>query len=251
MTDQLTPTPAPADASPSVTPAPSGVDGGAVVAAAPAAVTKPEGLDDRFFDPAAGVKWADLNTEFKTLAEFKAAADAAKAAVPEKADGYSLDFGDALQAPEGFVVNPDDPKWPLAREVAHELGLDQAGFTKLAAASLKLQAAEEAALTSQLKDMQKTQAEKLGPNAAAIADATTQWINANFEPEAAQVLAASNILVNASVLKSLTKVITAMTNSGISLSGEGRTVEGGRPANFSSMTFMQQRAWQMANGITK
>lgn len=245
MTEETTQTPAPAAPAPAPTPpAPSGVE---AAPAAPAPV-KPDGLDDRFFDATAGVKWADLNKEFADLAAFKAETEAARKSVPEKLEDYKLEFEDGA-LPEGFELNPDDARWQTARELAKELGVDQNGFAKLASAHIKLMAAEETAMQGQLVELQKAEAAKLGPNAAAISDAVTQWVNSAFEPEAAKVLGASNILVNASVVKSLNKVITALANAGVTFNADGRAAEGKVPSNFSSWSFAQQRAWQHANGV--
>jgi hypothetical protein len=109
-----------------------------------AGLLRPEGLPDQFWEDGKGVKVADL---FSAFQELKTATEAAKADLPEAADGYELKLSDDVKVPEGFKVEID-PKAPFFAEVTkelHALGVGKAGVQKLVDAYAREQIAAQTA----------------------------------------------------------------------------------------------------------
>jgi hypothetical protein len=113
---------------------------GAGGAGGAAAATKPEGLDDKYWDAAGNsVKTPDLLKDFGELTKYRTESEAAKAALI--ADPAKIDWTIDVKAEDGtaFEINPEDP---LFKAMAPELvGLPQTAVTKLATTFGKVQAA--------------------------------------------------------------------------------------------------------------
>lgn len=146
--------------------------------------SRPDWLGEQFWDADKGeIKGADLKTAFDELTAFKAGEDSRRAAAPEKPDGYELKLPDGLDFGEGvtFELNADDPMFAFGRSVAHDLGLDQAGFEKLVGSYAKMQVAQAKADQAVFAQ----QLEQLGPKAADRQKAVETWVNAKLGPDAA------------------------------------------------------------------
>jgi hypothetical protein len=206
-------------------------------------IEKPEGLDDRFFDPKTGVKWADLTKEVGELSAFKAEAEAAKGAVPQSADEYKINFPDGYQLPEGFQIDEASPLWKQGREMAAKAGFTQEQFGHAAATMVDILAKQEAGAEAVFSDYAKSESAKLGANAAAVSDAVVQWVDKTFSPEAAKIIGASRLLVNAEVLKGFTEVMRAASSGGVSsLNGGARDGANGAVSedDWNKMSFTQR-----------
>lgn len=206
-------------------------------------VTKPEGLDDRFFDPKTGVKWANLTKEVGDLAAFKAEVEAAKGAIPASADEYKIAFPEGYELPEGFQIDEASPLWQQGREMAAKAGFTQEQFGHAAATMVDILAKQEAGAEAVFADYAKSEAAKLGANAAQVSDDVVQWIDKTFSPEAAKIIGASRLLVNAEVLKGFAEVMRAVSSGGVSsLNGGARDgVNGGVSEDeWNKMSFTQR-----------
>lgn len=186
MTQPSTETPAPT--SPSSEPAAPPAAKSEVVAPGAASPTdkpaRPDWLGDQFWDEAGGaIKGADLKAHIDELTAFKAGEESRRAAAPEKPDGYQLKLPNGLDLGEGvtFELDEADPMFAFGRSVAHDLGLDQAGFEKLVGSYASMQAAQMKADQAVFK----AQLEQLGPKGHDRQKAVETWMNAKLGPDAA------------------------------------------------------------------
>lgn len=192
--------------------------------AAPAAAPqRPDGIDDQFWDDKTGVKYAELKTHLDELRTVKAAADAKAAAVPEKPDAYELKLPADLTFGEGesFELNPDDPMVAFGREVAHELGADQAAFERIVGKF----AQREVATAKELQGLITKQIEALGPKGGERQAAAKNFLTARLGADAAVIFEpVLNLKVGVEKLEGLMKI--ASGGGGPSLTQTGR--EGGQ-----------------------
>lgn len=187
MTQPSTETPAPTSpSSEQAAPQASAPAAAAPAAASPSAETpaRPDWLPERFWDGEGNaIKGADLKAHIDELTAFKAGEDSKRAAAPEKPDGYELKLPEGLDLPEGFTfeLNDKDPMFAFGRQVAHDLGLDQAGFEQLVGSYAKMNAEQMKADQAVFQQ----QAELLGPKGSDRQKAVETWINAKLGPDAA------------------------------------------------------------------
>lgn len=121
----------------------------------------PDGLEVGFWDAEKGeVKWSDLNKEMAALRTAKAEWDNARSIVPENPDKYEFKLPEGFQLPEGLQVNPDDPRLPMVRKLAHEGQFTQKQFEAL----IRMEAEAKAVETAEFNKRAKAEGEKLGPD---------------------------------------------------------------------------------------
>jgi len=154
-------------------------------AAEPAAnaPVRPEGLPDEFWDDAKGLKGADLFAAYRDL---KTQTDTARADVPEAADGYELAVSDAVEVPEGFVIDTDKDS-PFFKEfaaAAHEAGMPKAAVQKMVDASARQQIAAQETVVTDYAD----QMSGLGDRAKERTEAAKNWVLANLPEKEANAL---------------------------------------------------------------
>lgn len=221
MTQQPSPaTPEPISPSgepPVVTPPPAQPE--APLAASPPA-ERPDWLPEQFWDgEGKAIKGADLKTHIDELAAFKAGEDSKRAAAPEKPDAYELKLPEGLDFGEGvtFELDQNDPMFGFGRQVAHDLGLDQAGFEKLVGSYAQMQVAQSKADQAVFAQ----QMEQLGPKGADRQKAVETWVNAKLGPDAAVLF--GGITKFKSGVETLEKVMRLASGGG----GPGFT-QGGR-----------------------
>ncbi len=158
---------------------------------APAAASqteRPDWLPEAFWDSEGkAIKAADFKTHIDELAAFKAGEDSRRAAAPETPEGYQLKLPEGLDLGEGVTFQPDeaDPMFAFGRSVAHDLGLDQAGFEKLVGSYAQMQVAKARADQAVFQQ----QVEQLGPKGADRQKAVETWVNAKLGPDAAVLFA--------------------------------------------------------------
>lgn len=216
-----------------------GGDAGAAAggdAGAGAALQRPDGIDDQFWDDKTGVKYAELKTHLDELRAVKAAQDAKAAAVPEKPDGYELKlpadlkFGDG----ESFELNPDDPMVAFGREVAHSAGLDQAGFEKL----VGMYAQREVATAKELNGLIAKQIEALGPKGGERQAAAKNFLAAKLGADAAVIFEpVLNLKVGVEKLEALMKIASGGGGPGLTQTGrEGGANAGPTEEEYAAMS---------------
>jgi hypothetical protein len=191
----------------------------------PVAPQRPEGIPDSFWDDAAGVKIPEMVSRMTELEALKAEIDGKKAAVPESADKYEAKLPESLELPEGveFKIDPDDPLLSVARQVAHQAGLDQSGFE----AMIGLYAQQRVAEMKDLDGARARQMEALGSNAQARVDAAKTFVTAAAGPDAMQYF--DHVLQLKGGVEAFEKIMQRASSGGLpSFSGKGR--EGGGDA---------------------
>lgn len=161
---------------------------------------RPEGLPDQFWEDGKGVKVADLFTAYNDL---KTATEAAKADLPDSAEGYELKLSDEVKVPEGFKVEID-PKAPFFADITkelHGLGVGKAGVQKLVDAYAREQIAAQTAAV----ETYSAEKAKLGENGKARLEAVDNWLTANLPADLAKVMIGSK--TSAAHVTALEKII--------------------------------------------
>lgn len=146
-------------------------------------------------------------------AAFAAAAERAKL-IPETPDAYKLELPQDFVLPEGVNVTFDD-KAPIIGELraaAHELGIPQAGLSKLLALQTKFQMESEKAFQEQEKTVRAEENKKLGEGADARRTAIkSAWQAAGLTDQ--EVAELSLNLSRAAGVTAYEKIIAAMNGT--------------------------------------
>lgn len=219
MSDQAasttpTPPPSPGGQPPSPSPAPAPGDGSNPTPTA----ARPDYVPEAFWDPTAGaVKAAEFTTHIGELAALKAAQDARLAARPKDPSGYELKLPETFKSDVALKFDETDPRVAPLRAFAHELSLDQAGFSKL----LEIEAARVVAENKAVEAAQAAQIAKLGTNGTArVTAAKTGLAGILGADTAAQIM---DRMVMATDVEAIEKLLAAFTNQGGSTyRGNGR-----------------------------
>ena len=233
-------TPAPSEAIPAVPAAAT-----PAVPAQPAASppSRPDGLADDFFDAEKGVKFPELLAKFNELGAAKAEADARKAAVPEKADGYQLVMPEDFKLPEGWELKPGDPMTVAAREFAHKSGLTQAEFSQLS----KIYVQQEIARNDEMIAANKASIAALGANGTQRVTEVLSFIDKTAaSPEAARQVKA--MLVSKEAVEWAEGLMKSASASGPGFTARGRE-EGrkdGRPDSYDKWSAIDRRTFDLA-----
>lgn len=150
--------------------------------AAPAHV-RPDGLDDKFWDDATGLKVGDLVSELRDL---QAKAAGRTVDVPAEGEAYDLALPADLTLPAGVevVIDKDDPLWADFQSIARESGVGKAQFQKFVGAFAKYQAASHEA---NINDFVAEKV-KLGANADQRIKAAETYLGANLKSDEAEAL---------------------------------------------------------------
>ena len=105
-----------------------------------------------------------------------------KAGLPSDPSGYEIRLSENFKAPEGlqFEINAEDPALAEARKAAHEMGLDQAGFSRL----LGIYASTRVGELAQTNAARQDQMAALGSAADARIDQVATWLKAKVGDKA-------------------------------------------------------------------
>lgn len=190
------------------------------------AAVRPEGLDDKFWDDASGLKVGDLVSHLRDL-EAKAAERMTN--VPGEGEAYDLALPEGFEKPEGIEIEfkTDDPLWTDFQDIARAEGVSKDGFAKFVGAFAKYQIAAQEA------DINTFVAEKtaLGANADARIKAAETYLKANLPTVQAEALGGALISkAGVEALETLIKLKsgpTAATNAGASSVSQFEGLRGG------------------------
>lgn len=145
-------------------------------------ITRPDYVPEAYWDATTNaVKAQEFTTHIGELAALKAQHDARIAARPEKPEGYALKFSDTFKPEVAIAFDETDPRVAAVRTFAHELNLDQAGFSRL----LEIEASHTVAETKAHNDAVAAETKKLGANATARVTALKTWLGGMLSPAAA------------------------------------------------------------------
>jgi len=199
---------------------------------------RPDWLAEQFWDAEKGeIKGADLKAYLDDLAAFKAAEDSRRAAVPEKPDAYELKLPADWKAPDGFdfQLDANDPMVNFGRQIAHQLGLDQAGFERLVGEYAKHQIAE----LQNIEALKGKQLEALGPKGADRVAAVKNFLTAKLGPEVMPFF--EHLLQFAPAVEGLERLIRTVTSGGPGFTQAGREKAGaGQIEGWDRMTPAQK-----------
>lgn len=251
MTGAPTPTQSPASGAPpaggAATPAPAVPASGSVASPpTPATPSRPDWLPETYWDGAGNApKSADIAAALKEAEEFRAA----RAAVPETADKYSLDLPKDFKLPEGFEVKADDPRIGMLREAAKEAGLDQTKFTQMFAKLAQADAAAQKAQQDLIAQGKAARDEALGPQAAQRIEALHSSFDAMFDADTSKQL--KDTLILPKQIEAMEKLVVAVKNGGVpGFNGKGRDAPrtDGKPEGWDGMSPVDRLTWLRANG---
>lgn len=148
---------------------------------------RPDYLPEELWDEKAGFK-ADA---YNDLVAFKANRDAELAQVPESAEKYEVrlpatfKLPEDVKVPEGeMVLNTDDPRIQLLREVAHSQNWSQAQFEDVLAMGVNMDIGDN----KRLQEAAAAEREKLGSRGADRVNAVTTFLDAKIGKEHAGAL---------------------------------------------------------------
>lgn len=183
------------------------------------------------------VKEAELGEHLKSLEEAKAALEAQKAGVPEKADGYKLELPKDFELPAGIELNDKDPLYIAARDTAHKLGLTQDAFSQLVATQAGVVAAQEA----EAKAARAAELKALGENGVALVQGYTKEVAAVFGEDDGQLLIRS--MTDAASVKAVGRILEKVRGvTPFNASGRSGGAEPGKIEGYENMNFRQRMA---------
>lgn len=229
---------APVVASPAPSPAPANPD-------APA-VDRPAYIPEKFWDPTTkAVKADDFTAHFNQLSAFKAEQDIRAQSIPASPDKYEVKLPEGFKPPEGmaFEFNADDPALGEARKAAHELKLDQAGFSRM----LGIHAAVKLAEVQQITAGRTAEMAKLGSAGEARIGAIETWLTAKVGDKAATMIATLKqypVAANVEALEGIIRAFSAQGGTSFTQSHRENADDPGKIPGFENMSFAQQRLAQ-------
>lgn len=207
--------------------------------AAPVVAERPSWLPEAYWDAEKGeAKGEQFAQELSDLQAAKAKLDERSAAVPESAEGYTIELPEDLSIPAGYRLDLEDPLYLAARQMAHEQGLTQAEFNGLAATYLKAEAAKIAAFQQRIS----AEKAKLGADADVRVNAVTQALVGRLGDAARPLIA---MLVSADHVVALEKLL-AGGEVPFSQGGREEGANDGKPSNWSGLSAVDRRTFQIA-----
>lgn len=178
---------------------------------APNSATRPEFVPENFWDATKGeVKGNEFKTHLDTITARIAADDSRKLTLPQKPEDYKLELPQDFKLPAGAEWEWDD-KDPLlteARKTAQELGIDQAGFSKL----LALHVGTELGQSHRVKEAHDAEIAKLGATGSVRIDTVRTWAKAMVGDDMAKAL--DGMLVTAKHVEAFEKLMQKFTSQG-------------------------------------
>jgi len=205
------------------------------VAAAPPA-DRPAWLPESFKAP------EELVEKFNEYATRVAAEDSRKASLPQTPEAYEIKLPETFTAPEGIKVdlNPNDPLYKMAREMAHAKGWSQSDFSEALGVVATMRAGEtaayEAAKTANLA--------ALGAKGPERIDAVTRWLIANGSPEEVKPIIAT--LATSNHVTFFEKMIAKLSSQGAAnFRRGGEDVDTGKvtPEVYEKMSYGEKKAY--------
>lgn len=234
-------TPAPAASAPATTspqPTPSSTPAPAA-SPPPEKPARPDGLPDRYWDAATGIKVADFVKDHNELAAFKAQEDSRKLTLPQRPEDYTLGLPKEFKAPDGieYVPNPNDPLLPQARAFAQKYGLSVDAFHEL----MGLHAAGQIGTQQSIAAAKQAEVDKLGATGTARKTAVDTWL-ASIDPQLGKHF--SGFIFTAPQVQFVEKLMERFrTQGGGSFNQGGQQPPSGNGSipGYANMSFEQRR----------
>jgi len=208
---------------------------------------RPSYVPEKFWDATKGEVVADKFSEHYTgLATRDAERVAREQAIPASPDQYEIKLPEGFKPPEGmqFEFKADDPALAEARKAAHELKLDQTGFSRM----LGIYAANKLAEVQQVESGRTAELAKLGATGPQRIDAIETWLTAKVGDKAKVMIATLKqypVAANVEALESVMRLFSSQGGSSVTGSGREAETEQGKIPGYDNMSFTQRRAAQM------
>jgi len=212
-----------------------------------AAASRPAYIPEKFWDATKGEVIADKFTEhFNGLSSRDAERVAREQAIPAAPEKYEIKLPEGFKPPEGtaFEFKVDDPAMIEARKAAHELKLDQAGFSKL----LGVYAANRIAEHQQITAGKTAEMAKLGATADTRIENVATWLTARAGDKAAHSIAtlkAYPVAAHVEMFESLMRSFSSQGGAAVTQGGREGQEDAGKIPGYENMSFVQKRAAQM------
>jgi hypothetical protein len=199
--------------------------------------TKPDYLPESFWDATKGEPKAD------DLKKFWADRDAARAAVPDKPEGYKLELPPDVKLPDGFEPNPKETKFVGLQKIAHEDGLSQATLNKI----VRLEAEAVSAAHANVQRDIAARDKALGENGAARVTALAAFIDSHWSDpkEARQIKDTMWTPVIVKHFETYQKMVTGQGAHSFTQTGRDGAPEpnDGKPPGWEKTSPENKRAW--------
>lgn len=211
------------------------------------AAARPAYIPEKFWDSAKNEVIADKFTEhFNGLSARDAERLAREQAIPPSPDKYEVKLPDGFKPPEGmqFEFDNNDPAMIEARKAAHDLKLDQAGFSRM----LGVYAANRIAEQQTIANGRAAEMGKLGPTAEARLDGVATWLKARAGDKANVLIDTMKkfpVAANIEAMESLMRAFSSQGGSSFSQSHREGAEDAGKIPGYENMNFVQRRAAQM------
>jgi hypothetical protein len=208
---------------------------------------RPAYVPEKFWNGEKGEVIADQFTQhFNDLSARDAERVAREQAIPVSPDKYEIKLPEGFKPPEGmqFEFNADDPALAEARKAAHELKLDQAGFSRM----LGIYAANKLAEVQAVSKGRETEMAKLGASGPQRIEAIETWLNAKVGDKAKVLVSTLKqypVAANVEALESVMRLFSSQGGSSVTQSGREHETDQGKIPGYENMTFTQRRAAQM------
>lgn len=189
---------------------------------------------------------AEFTQHFNDLSARDAESQARRQAVPQSPDAYQVALPEGFKPPEGmqFEFRNDDPAMIEARKAAHELGLDQNGFSRL----LGIYAANKLGELQATNAGREAEMNKLGSAAPQRIEAVETWLKAKVGDKANVMIATLKqfpVAANVEAFEGIMRAFSSQGGSSVTQSGRETETDQGKIPGYENMNFTQRRMAQM------
>ena len=169
-----------------------------------------------------------------------------KAGLPGSPDKYEIKLPEGFKPPEGmaFEFKADDPALIEARKAAHELKLDQAGFSRM----LGIYAANKLAENQAVTAGRQAEMDKLGATGPQRLEAVETWLKAKVGDKASTIISTLKqypVAANVETFEALMRAFSSQGGAGVTQTGREGQEDAGKIAGYENMNFVQRRTAQM------
>jgi hypothetical protein len=192
------------------------------------------------------VKADEFTSHYNDLSARDAERVARAQALPQSPDAYQVALPEGFKPPEGmqFEFRNDDPAMIEARKAAHELGLDQNGFSRL----LGIYAANKLGELQSTNSAREAEMTKLGSAAPQRIEAVETWLKAKVGDKAnvmIETLKQFPVAANVEAFEGIMRAFSSQGGSSVTQSGRETETDQGKIPGYENMSFVQRRTAQM------
>src|SRR6185312_2130535 len=172
---------------------------------------------------------AEFTEHFNGLSVRDAERVAREAALPAAPDKYEIKLPEGFKPPEGmaFEFKTDDPALVEARKAAHELKLDQAGFSRI----LGIYAANKLAENQAVTAGRQAEMDKLGATGPQRLEAVETWLKAKVGDKASTIISTLKqypVAANVETFEALMRAFSSQGGAGVTQTGREGQEDAGK-----------------------